>query len=127
MNRIKKVKFHRKNLITAVLLLAVLAGAGLLIKDYMHARAEVKRIESAEAGSGEVGALVRELKVHLELPVTEVPTVATVNDLTSLEGQKFFEKAEKGDKVIVYPSFGRAILYRPTEKMIIEYAPVNYN
>ena len=57
----------------------------------------------------------------MELP-NEEPTVATVSDLKTLQGQPFFAHAEEGDRVLFYTQAKKAILYRPTANKIIEVA-----
>lgn len=53
------------------------------------------------------------------------PTIATVSDRDQLVvGQPFFSNAVNGDKVLIYTSSKKAILYRPSTNMIIEVGPV---
>jgi hypothetical protein len=59
------------------------------------------------------------------LPADEVPTVASVADITQLTNQPFFTRAQNGDKVLIYNNKKQAILYRPSTNMIIEVAPIN--
>ncbi len=59
------------------------------------------------------------------LPEGETPTVATVSDLKPLKGQAFFAHATVGDKVLIYASAQKAILYNPRDKKIIEVAPIS--
>lgn len=61
----------------------------------------------------------------IELPKDETPTIATVSDVTKLQGQPFFAKAKNGDKVLIYTKNKKAILYNPTLNIIVEVAPVN--
>ena len=70
--------------------------------------------------------LVSKVGKLIDLPKSEVPTTATVSDKTKLIGQAFFTKAENGDKVLIYASTKRAILYRPSINKLIEVAPVNF-
>ena len=72
----------------------------------------------------EVEELVGDVGLLMLLPSDEQPTVATVTNLGALRDQPFFKSAKIGDKVLMYPKSGRAILYSPSENMIIEVAPI---
>jgi hypothetical protein len=58
------------------------------------------------------------------LPTGETPTVATVGDVTKLSTQAFFANSINGDKVLIYNTAKKAILWRPSTNMIIEVAPI---
>ncbi len=73
----------------------------------------------------EVREIVRRVSELMVLPEGEDPTVATVTDPERLKDQPFFEKAKKGDKVLIYTNAKRAILYDPVANKILEVAPVN--
>ncbi len=62
---------------------------------------------------------------HMVLPLDENPTMATISDPEKLKDQPFFANAKKGDKVLIYASSQRAILYDPEADIIIEVAPIN--
>lgn len=64
-------------------------------------------------------ATIAAIEKLIELP-DEEPTVATINDLSKLQGQPFFAKAEAGDQVLFFTQAQKAILYRPTANKIIE-------
>ncbi len=49
----------------------------------------------------------------------ETPTIATVADKSKLMSQPFFERAENGDKVLIFRSSNTVVLYRPTLKKVI--------
>ena len=68
----------------------------------------------------EIKSLTETIGKFMELPSGEQPTLATVTDRAKLKGQEFFAKAENGDKLLVYPEAGKAILYRPSTGKIIE-------
>lgn len=70
--------------------------------------------------------LVKQLSTVMELP-DETPTVATVTDENKLSDQPFFSKAKNGDKILIFASAHRAILYRPADKKIIDVAPLTIN
>ena len=67
--------------------------------------------------------VVKKVGVLMLLP-DETPTIATVTDLSKLQGQKFFEHAQKGDTVLMYPRAQKAILYSESQNKIIEVAPI---
>ena len=75
----------------------------------------------------EVDSLVSEVGKLIELPTDERPTVATVSDAEKVKTQAFFAKAANGDKVLIYTNAKKAVLYRPSEKRIIEVGAVNIN
>lgn len=75
----------------------------------------------------EADALVAEVKKLIDLPKDEKPTVATVTDIDKVKDQPFFKNAKNGDKVIIYTNAKKAILYRQTEKRIIEVGALNIN
>jgi hypothetical protein len=68
----------------------------------------------------ETKALTETIGKFMELPAGEQPTLATVTDRAKLKGQEFFTDAQNGDKLLVYPKAGKAILYRPSIGKIIE-------
>lgn len=71
--------------------------------------------------------LIGELGKIIALPEGEIPTVATVTEVDKIKNQPFFALAQNGDKVLVYTNARKAILYRPSEKKIIEVGVVNIN
>jgi hypothetical protein len=76
------------------------------------------------ANTNEIAEITREVSGLIELP-NEQPTLATVTDKNKLEKQPFFEKAENGDKVLIYLSSRKALLYRPSTKKIVDFGTVN--
>lgn len=88
---------------------------------------ETKReLQNTPAGQKEetakIVALVEKLLV---LPDNEEPTLASVTDKEKLKDQPFFAKAENGDKVLIYTEAKKAILYRPSQHIIVEVAAVS--
>lgn len=70
----------------------------------------------------EVARWVEAIGERAVLPQGERPTVATVTNQGKLDDQPFFQKAEQGDKILIYPHASRAYLYRPSTGKIIEMA-----
>ncbi len=72
----------------------------------------------------EIAAISKELRKFMDLPESPLPTMATVTEKEKLQQQEFFQKAENGDKVLIYLSEGKAILYRPSTGKVIDVAPI---
>lgn len=130
----------KKVALTAVLLV-LLAAAGLLGYLYYDKQQEVKRLNNdlaaarqeieayktnpEEATRSEVRRIVAEVsQIYASLPEDEEPSIATVSDVSKLEGQPFFDKAENGDVTLIYPESRLAILYRPSNKQIVNVSSV---
>jgi hypothetical protein len=62
-----------------------------------------------------------------DVPTDETPNVATVTDVSKLQGQEFFKQAKNGDKLLIYEKKKIIALYRPSEDRVIATAPVLYN
>ncbi len=100
--------------VLSIVLVGIFAGLFFWINPFS------KQSESMQEVLTEVGKLV-------VLPEGEEPSMATVTSLEPLEGQDFFDNAQIGDKVLIFSVSKKAILYRPSEKKIIEIAPINPN
>lgn len=79
------------------------------------------------ASEMEQKSIVSKVAKLIELPNTEAPTIATVTDITKLQGQPFFQHAKNGDIVLIYPKANEAILYDPTANRILELGPISNN
>lgn len=99
------------------LIILVLAGtAGYFYWQY-------RQLTSADPAR-EVVQITRRISQFMDLPTEPLPTVATVTEKDKLKEQGFFKHAENGDKVLIYLSAGKAILYRPSTQKVIDVAPV---
>jgi hypothetical protein len=104
-------------MVLALLLVIALGAAGYFYYQLKWA----PQIESAQ----EIEDLTKTIGAFIELPQGETPTLATVTDREKLADQTFFLKAENGDKVLIYSNSGKAILYRPSTKKVIDMTTVN--
>lgn len=55
----------------------------------------------------------------VELPRDERPTLATVTNRSRIDDQPFLEGAENGDKILLYPRAGEAVLFRPSTGRVL--------
>ena len=122
----KKVSFFFGRKWLLVVIIVLVAGLGALAYGYIHTKNELNKAKNpAVAGKTEAEQIVNQINKYIQLPASETPTLATVSDVSKLKTQTFFKDAQNGDKVLIYTRAGTAILYRPSTKKVIEYAPVN--
>jgi len=91
---------------------------------FFYQQASDLRSSDIEISQGEIDGLLAQLSRIMVLP-DEEPTIATVSDTSVLQGQPFFQHAEKGDRVFIFSESGKAVLYREKDKKIVEIAPIN--
>lgn len=85
---------------------------------------EAKVPVSDKEAEKETTMLVTQLKKIMEVP-NETPVVATVKDKEALKSQQaFFAQAENGDKLIVFQTARKAVLFRPSVGKIVESGPL---
>jgi hypothetical protein len=109
-------------IILAVLLLLILASAasaGYFYKKYDDIKKNPNKV-----AEDQIAALMKEMSQFTELPKDETPTLATVTDKDKLKDQDFFKNAENGDKILIYTASRKVILYRPSQKRIIDFTPL---
>lgn len=104
-----------------LIVLGALAAAGYFYMKYQSTQNMVAGAQSTE----ELDQIVKKVAKLIEVPEDEQATLATVSDVTKLNGQPFFKNAQNGDKVLIYEQSKKAILYRPETNKIIEVGPVN--
>ncbi len=105
-----------------VLVILIVGAAGLFWKFKPEFYRLVDAYRATETTKADA-TLVKTVGELMFLP-NEEPTIATVTDKEKLAKQPFFAQAENGDKVIIYTQAKKAILYRPTQKKIVDVAPL---
>lgn len=73
--------------------------------------------------SHEILTLIATISKFMSLP-DEAPTLATITNKEELTSNALFKNAENGDKVLIFVKAQKAILYRPSEKKVIEVLPI---
>lgn len=95
---------------------------------YQQSEQKVKTLQnsnSKETSKLEAQKIIAAVGKLIVLPKDETPTIATVTDSTKLKNQPFFAKASNGDKILIYSKAKKAILFNPTQNVVVEVAPVN--
>lgn len=107
---------------------AVIIIVALIPSVYFYIQAQQAQARLANPNlfaAEEVKRYVGEVGKLMMLPSGETPTLATVNDKDKLKSQPFFANSENGDKVLIYSTAKKAILFRPSVNKIIDVAPIN--
>ncbi len=120
------VNLIQKNSVLISIILVAISASALMSTFYFWRQSNTLEIvDSPTRGQEEVKKLIAEISQFMILPDDEEPTVATVSDPSKLKDQTFFAKAKKGDKVLIYTKAGKAILYDPVNKKIVDVTPIN--
>lgn len=125
MKKPKLSSFLKPKTILFVLPVLVLVGiAGGSFFMYFQAKQEIAQLSTPEGqqrvAEQEVSKVIEQVSKSMILPENENPTLATVTDAEAIKkDQPFFEKAQNGDKVLVYVGAKKAIIYRPSEDLIV--------
>lgn len=114
-----KSKFYVLGILGILLFAGGAIVSGFVIKEQPHV--------FGLSAQSEVTSLISQVGKHMILPSNELPTATTINDVTKLKDQSFFRNAKNNDKLLVYPNTKWAVLYRPSEDMIIEVGAFNTN
>lgn len=110
--------------------IALVSLVGFGVYSYMVLRNEVEQLRNSprgvqEAAKEETAKLIDQVKKLINVPEDETPTVATVSDSEKLKNNPFFANAQNGDKVLIFSTTKKAIIFRPGENKIIEVGPIS--
>lgn len=97
---------------------------------YQSMRKELEKLKAQAPTSSSLSEerqreLLSEVSARILLPQDETPTIAMVSDIDRLKDQPFFAGGQNGDVVLIYMNAKKAILYRPSEKKVVEVAPIS--
>ncbi len=115
-------KINTKKIIGGLLTVTLVA---LAVATYFYIQFVSAKNNPQKFAEEDAQKLVAEVSKLILLPQGETPTVATVTDPEKLSSQPFFLNAKKGDKVLIFTSARKAVLYDPVENKIIEVAPIS--
>lgn len=113
---------RRLTIVIVLIVLALIIGG---VYGYFKYNSKASSEKRAQA---ETIRLVKEVRKIMILPETDVPAVFDIQDPVLLTSQQaFFAGAEKGDKLLVYPQLGKAIIYSPSRRVIVNVGPVTFD
>lgn len=95
----------------AVALVIAVAAASFFAWQYFN--------DPARSNSDTAERIVNDVAKLYDLPTDEQPSVAQLQDPAGLQGQEFYQKAQKGDYVLVYRKAKLALIYRESAKKLI--------
>lgn len=139
----------KKKIIAYVGVVLLLTAVGIGVWQYLELRSDNKNLQTQlDEVSNELDTLKSDLvtdpntavsKIQQEqnssildaiaevyaIPEDETPTIATVQDVSKLQDQAFFEGAQNGDILVVFSNSSQAILYRPETKQLVKVGPIS--
>lgn len=118
----KKKQTRLSKILYTVVILVLIATAGYFFWQYQDLRNNPER-----AIEQETTQIIQQVGRLMSLPEDETPTIATVEDVSRLDSQPFFNRAENGDKILIYTEARQAIIYRESERKIINVGPIALN
>lgn len=101
-----------------LLVLVLFAGAGSSL--FFYQKSKIKPTEAQTADSDtELRRAIASIGSLAVLPQNDEPVLVLVSDPVQLQADPFFDQSQVGDQVLIYPRVGRAYLYRPSTKQIV--------
>jgi hypothetical protein len=111
-------------LLVGILTIFALVGISASVYLYRQWNSTKKLLNNpTEATKVEVKDLVSRISKLMILP-NEEPQLATVWEQEKLKDQQFFSNAKNGDKILIFVKAQKAVLFRPTNNIIVEVAPL---
>lgn len=127
-----KFSGRAKAIVFAVLIIGAMAGyityQQLQLNDYRKnptkaAQEEQSRITELVRKNYKIPTYVENIDGK-DVTKEDTPEIATITDKSKLAGQTFFDKAENGDYIVVFPNSKVALIYREKTDQIINSGPV---
>ncbi len=115
-----------KSLIVFLVFTVLIGACAWLFINYNNAQKQVNYLSGLTAedmNKKTTDELLEKIGKLILLPEDEQMTISTIQDIEKLVAEEpFFEKAQNGDKVIIYND--RAIIYSPTKNILVNVGPV---
>ena len=129
-----KRRITRRGLATALCTLLLLASVGY--NAYQYLQIQDYRKNPTKAAQEEQARITELVRKHYQIPTystkdgdkdvtkEDTPQIATITDITKMKGQTFFDKAQNGDFIVVFPNTRLALIYREKSDQIVNSGPV---
>jgi hypothetical protein len=104
----------------AIILIIASTIAGLLYQKYVLLAQNPDQIIKQEKEKQ-----VKELAKHITVPPGELPEINTVINVAQYASDPFLSKAQEGDQLFVFKLANRAILYRPSEQLVVDVTTIH--
>ena len=117
----------KKNVILVLVIVILLAGGYFYWSSRRSSTDQPATTgeKSTAADQKEIEALVAKVGRLMILPKDEIPQVAEINNATlAAKEQPFYVDAKNGDKLLVYLSLRKAIIYSPSRNLIVNVGPI---
>lgn len=115
-------KGRRDGFIPVVLVLLIVASS---VAVFFYNEMRTLQLNPNKVNEEKAKAIVERVGNLIALPEDEIPTIATISDVSVIKGQPFFSKAKNGDEVLLYTAARKAFLYDPKANIIVEVAYLN--
>lgn len=121
-------KMRPLKVLATICVLLLLVGTVVMTFLYYQARQELLQLSTPQGqqrlSEQEMTVILEQLGKLTLLP-DEEPVMATIIDAAYLATQSaFYEQSENGDKLVVFPTAKKAIIYSPTRNIIVNSGPV---
>lgn len=122
----KLMHITKKGVVLFLIIMVVIMGsAGTSFLFYLRIQELQKLVQDPQAITfEELKSITGKLSSHINLPQDDTPTLATILDKQKIN-DPFFSGAENGDKLLVFPKSGKALLYRPQTNKVINFGIIN--
>lgn len=115
--------------ILTILLVVTAGGFGYYFTKYNAITKDPQAItkQKAEEAKKKTDALVKKISELIVVTDASNAVSATITDKEKLKDERFFDLAQNGDDLILFPKMMKAVLYRPSINKIIDVGPFNPN
>ena len=121
----RPAKKSKSKLIAIIVAIILLAAAGYFVMNRSGSGEPQTEEQAAAAAEAEIAELEERIQRLIVLPSEETPVLATITDAEALRAeQPFYASVEDGDKLLIYLSNQRAVIYRPSQDVLVNVGPI---